>query len=145
MMDYQEVVKYFENKLNTGVNRNRRKYYKTAISAMQELDRCNLKLKELYGECDGLLEKIIDSFEYNQILEYLLITGGNIGYKFIGGCTSGEINLDSLMKSFAYRVFLDNNFNIFAGKCKGGRNEKINFKKCFKVNNNIFLFDIYKL
>ena len=36
-MDYQEVVKYFENKLNTGVNRNRRKYYKTAISAMQEL------------------------------------------------------------------------------------------------------------
>lgn len=37
MIDYQEVVKYFENKLNTGVNRNRRKYYKTAISAMQEL------------------------------------------------------------------------------------------------------------
>ena len=37
MIDYQEVVKYFENKLNTGVNRNRRKYYKTTISAMQEL------------------------------------------------------------------------------------------------------------
>ena len=68
------------------------------------------KLKKTLVYINGI-EKIIDSFEYNQILEYLLITGGNIGYKFIGGCTSGEINLDSLMKSFAYRVFLDNNFN----------------------------------
>lgn len=54
MIDYQEVVKYFENKLNTGVNRNRRKYYKTAISAMQELQ----EYKQL-----GTLEEVREAVE----------------------------------------------------------------------------------
>lgn len=36
-MDYQEAIKHFENKINTGVSRNRRRYYEIAISAMQEL------------------------------------------------------------------------------------------------------------
>lgn len=54
MIDYQEVVKYFENKLNTGVNRNRRKYYKTATSAMQELQ----EYKQL-----GTLEEVREAME----------------------------------------------------------------------------------
>lgn len=54
MIDYQEVVKYFENKLNTGANRNRRKYYKTAISAMQEL--------RMYKEL-GTLEEVREAVE----------------------------------------------------------------------------------
>ena len=54
MIDYQEVVKYFENKLNTGVNRNRRKYYKTTISAMQELQ----EYKQL-----GTLEEVREAVE----------------------------------------------------------------------------------
>lgn len=36
-MDYQETIKHFENKLNTGASRNRRRHYETAISAMKEL------------------------------------------------------------------------------------------------------------
>lgn len=60
MIDYQEVVKYFENKLNTGVNRNRRKYYKTAISAMQELQ----EYKQL-----GALEEVRYAVERQQAKE----------------------------------------------------------------------------
>lgn len=83
MIDYQEVVKYFENKLNTGVNRNRRKYYKTAISAMQELQmykdgKLCLVPEDVYTrQCEeldaykqlGILEEIREAVERQQALE----------------------------------------------------------------------------
>lgn len=53
-MDYQEVIEYFENKLNTGVSRNRRRYYESAISAMQDLE----EYKQL-----GTLEEVREAVE----------------------------------------------------------------------------------
>ncbi len=92
------------------------------------------KLKKTIVYINGI-EKIIDNFEYNQILEYLLITGGNIGYKFIGGVTS-EINLDSLMKNFAYRIFLGNNFNSACSY--------VNHHMMMSINNKIEGFLKYR-
>ena len=39
MDDLERVITHFENKLKEGVSRGRIKYYKTAISAMQELQQ----------------------------------------------------------------------------------------------------------
>ena len=40
-----------------------------AISAMQKLNEYEQKLRELYGECDGMIETVIDSLiKYNKIL-----------------------------------------------------------------------------
>lgn len=68
------------------------------------------KLKKSLIYINGV-EKIDDNYDYKQILEYLLITGGNIGYKFIVGCTADSSNMANLIKVFSYRVFLTNNFN----------------------------------
>lgn len=72
-MDYQKAIDILNNHeryigikyVNTAeeayINPCLEKAIKTAIFAMQELQKYNTKLKEVYGECDGLLKIVIDT------------------------------------------------------------------------------------
>lgn len=75
------------------------------------------------------VEKVIDSYDAKKNLDYLLITGNNIGYMFVCGLTSDSVNSDSIMKEFSYRVFLMNDFDC--------SNNYINKKMISSINQKV--------
>lgn len=58
------------------------------------------------------LDKIMNDYEINKILEYLFITGTNVGYLFITSILDNNINNESIIRYFNYRIFLKNDLSI---------------------------------
>lgn len=69
------------------------------------------KLKKTYVFISGV-QKVITNKEFSKILEYLLITGSEIGYQFVIGLTSDcQFEID-LLRQFNYKIILYNNFGL---------------------------------
>lgn len=58
------------------------------------------------------LERIINDERAYAKFEYLLVTGTQIGYQFIAFLTNDILENSSLMSSFSYKLFLNNEFSF---------------------------------
>lgn len=82
------------------------------LNSIDELNKGrNEKIKKPLIFINGL-NKIISDYEMYRVLEFLLISGSNVGYLFICSILDNNINNDSVIKHFSYRIFLKNDFNI---------------------------------
>lgn len=69
------------------------------------------KIKKQYIYINGV-NKLEKNTELFKVLEYLLITGTEIGYQFIVGLTDDKRMENELIKIFRYKIILYNNFMI---------------------------------
>lgn len=58
------------------------------------------------------LDKILSDYEKYKLIEYMIITGKNIGYYYIMSILDNNINNNEVMKLFDYRLFLKNNLDL---------------------------------
>lgn len=67
-MTYSEAIEYIRKESHEQpINSDGQDAYIIAIYAMQKLNEYEAKLRELYGECDGMIETVIDSLvKYNK-------------------------------------------------------------------------------
>lgn len=68
-------------------------------------------IKNKYIYINGV-ENIINNFEYNKYLEYFIVSGSNIGYIFVIGCTDKISDNNIIFRSLNYKLFMENNFDL---------------------------------
>ncbi|MGM9899058.1 MAG: hypothetical protein ACI32E_00595 [Bacilli bacterium] len=82
------------------------------VSTINDYNKINKqKIKKKYIFINGV-QKVMANKEMYKILEYLLITGTEIGYQFIITLTDDKRLENELQRIFNYKVILPNNFNI---------------------------------
>lgn len=58
------------------------------------------------------LNQILNDYDKYKLIEYMIITGKNIGYRYIMSLLDNNINNNEIMKHFDYRLFLKNNLDL---------------------------------
>lgn len=82
------------------------------LNSIDELNKGrNEKIKKPLIFINGL-NKIISDYEMYKVIEFLLISGSNVGYRFICSILDNNINNNSVIKHFNNRIFLKNDFDI---------------------------------